>query len=306
MGLVSGTEILTAARKGKYGVGAFNTNDMEITQSILEASHEANSPVIVALSEGAIKYGGQALVDMVIHEAKQSTIPVAVHLDHGSSFETCMKCIRWGFSSVMIDKSHEDEETNTREVKKVVEAAHIAGVSVEAEIGRLGGIEEHVVVSAEEAALTEPEEAKRFMDNTGADFLAVAIGTSHGANKGKGRPFIHHERIKEIAAMVPQPLVMHGASGVPQDIVARLIAAGGEIKGAVGIHEDDVRLAVTEGIAKINTDTDLRLTFTAVVREVLKNNPKVFDPRKILGPAREEMKRIVAERIDVFGSAGKA
>lgn len=306
MSLVTGLDILSVALKGKYGVGAFNTNNMEITQAILEASEEANSPVILSLSEGAIKYGGSSLIDMVIHEAKQSTVPVAVHLDHGSSYESCMQCIRAGFTSVMIDKSHENEEVNTREVKRVVEAAHVVGVSVEAEIGRLGGIEEHIIVSEDEATLTEPEEAKRFMDNTGADFLAVAIGTSHGANKGKGRPFIHHERIIEISNVVSGPLVMHGASGVPQDIVARLIASGGKLEGAVGIHEDDVRKAVTEGIAKINTDTDLRLTFTAVVREILQNTPEQFDPRKILGPARDEMKRIVAERIDVFGSTNKA
>jgi len=180
------------------------------------------------------------------------------------------------------------------------------GVTVEAEIGRLGGVEEHVVVSEEDAILTKADEAQRFMANSGADYLAVAIGTSHGPNKGKGRPFIHHDRIIEIASLMPNPLVMHGASGVPQDIVARLNAAGGDLQGATGIHEDDVRKAVTEGIAKINTDTDLRLTFTAVVREVLQNDATQIDPRKILGPAREEMKRIVKERMDVFGSAGKA
>jgi len=306
MALYSGLDILQAAREGKYGVGAFNTNDMEITQSILEAAEETRSPVIVSLSEGAIKYGGRPLIDMVIHEAKIASVPVAVHLDHGSSYESCMKCIRWGFSSVMIDKSHEDEATNTKETARVVEAAHAVGVTVEAEIGRLGGVEEHVVVSEEDAILTKADEAQRFMANSGADYLAVAIGTSHGPNKGKGRPFIHHDRIIEIASLMPNPLVMHGASGVPQDIVARLTAAGGDLQGATGIHEDDVRKAVTEGIAKINTDTDLRLTFTAVVREVLQNDATQIDPRKILGPAREEMKRIVKERMDVFGSAGKA
>ena len=300
MALHTGLDILQAARDGKYGVGAFNTNDMEITQAILEAAEEQSSPVLVALSEGAIKYGGRPLIDMVIHEAKVASVPVAVHLDHGSSYESCMKCIRWGFTSVMIDKSHEDEETNTRETARVVEAAHAVGVTVEAEIGRLGGVEEHVVVAEEDAILTKADEAERFMKNSGADYLAVAIGTSHGPNKGKGRPFIHHDRIIEIASLMPNPLVMHGASGVPQDIVDRLNAAGGELKDASGIHEDDVRKAVTEGIAKINTDTDLRLAFTAVVREVLKDQPKQIDPRKILGPAREEMKRIVKERMDVL------
>ncbi|HEV2126028.1 MAG TPA: class II fructose-bisphosphate aldolase, partial [Chloroflexota bacterium] len=218
----------------------------------------------------------------------------------------CVKCIRWGFTSVMIDKSHEDEAVNIEETKRVVEVAHAAGVTVEAEIGRLGGVEEHVVVAEEDAILTKSDEAERFMKKTGADYLAVAIGTSHGANKGSGRPFIHHERILEIAERVPNPLVMHGASGVPQDVVQRLNDAGGRLADAVGIHEDDVRKAVTEGIAKINTDTDLRLAFTASLREILRDKPKEFDPRKILGPARDEMRRIVADRMDIFGSAGKA
>ena len=306
MALKTGLDILQAARDGSYGVGAFNTNDMEITQAILEAAEETRSPVLVALSEGAIKYGGRPLIDMVLHEAKTAAVPVAVHLDHGSSFESCLKCIRWGFTSVMIDKSHEDEEVNTEETKKVVEAAHAVGVTVEAEIGRLGGVEEHVVVAEEDAILTKADEAERFMENTGADYLAVAIGTSHGANKGKGRPFIHHDRIEEIAKLVSNPLVMHGASGVPQDLVKRLNEAGGNLQDATGIHEDDVRKAVTEGIAKINTDTDLRIAFTAAVREVLKKDPTQFDPRKILGPARDEMRRVVSERMEVFGSAGKA
>jgi fructose-bisphosphate aldolase, class II len=306
MALLSGMEILQAARDGQYGVGAFNTNNMEITQAILEAAEETKSPVLLALSEGAIKYGGRTLIDMVIHEAKLASVPVAVHLDHGSSFEMCMKCIRWGFTSVMIDMSHEDEETNTRETRRVAEAAHAAGVSVEAEIGRLGGVEEHVVVAEEDAILTKPEEAARFMEATGADYLAVAIGTSHGAYKGKGRPFIDHERIKKIASLIPNPLVMHGASGVPAALVERLNASGGQLADATGIHEEDVRQAVTEGIAKINTDTDLRLAMTTILREILRDKPKEFDPRKILGPARNEMKQVIAARMEVFGSAGKA
>ena len=306
MALETGLDILAKARAGKYGIGAFNTNNMEITQAILEAAEEKRSPVLVSLSEGAIKYGGRPLIDMVIHEAKQASVPVSVHLDHGSSYESCLQCIRWGFTSVMIDKSHEDEDVNTKETARVVEAAHAMGVTVEAEIGRLGGVEEHIVVAEEDAILTKADEAERFMTNSGADYLAVAIGTSHGANKGKGRPFIHHDRIQEIAALLPHPLVMHGASGVPAEMVEKLNANGGELKDASGIHEDDVRKAVTEGIAKINTDTDLRLSFTAVVREILVNDPKQFDPRKILGPAREAMKQIVADRLDVFGSTNKA
>ncbi|HKI56041.1 MAG TPA: class II fructose-1,6-bisphosphate aldolase [Trueperaceae bacterium] len=306
MSLVSALDILGPARVHGYGVGAFNTNDMEITQAVLEAAEETRSPVLLALSEGALRYGGDALVDLVTSMAAGAAVPVAVHLDHGSSFESCMRAIRWGFTSVMIDKSHEEEEVNVRETRRVVDAAHAVGVSVEAEIGRLGGVEEHVVVSAEEAFLTRPEEAERFMAATGADTLAVAIGTSHGASKGKGRPYIDHERIREIAQRVPGPLVMHGASGVPKSLVERFNAAGGLLENASGIHVDDVRQAVTEGIAKINTDTDLRLAFTTRVREVLAAAPAEFDPRKILGPARDEMRMLVKDRLELFGSVGRA
>jgi fructose-bisphosphate aldolase class II len=306
MPLRTGLEILQAARDGQYGVGAFNTNDMEITQAILGAAEETRSPVLIALSEGALRYGGEILPKLVLELGRDATVPVAVHLDHGSSYASCLRALRLGFTSVMIDKSHEEEEVNIRETARVVEAAHAVGVTVEAEIGRLGGVEEHVVVREEDAILTKPDEAERFMHESGADYLAVAIGTSHGPNKGKGRPYIDHDRIAEIASRIANPLVMHGASGVPSDVVERLNAAGGRLEDATGIHEDDVRKAVTEGIAKINTDTDLRLAFTTRVREVLRDDPGQFDPRKILGPAREEMQRILAERMRVFGSAGQA
>lgn len=306
MPLVSGLDILEPARRDGYGVGAFNTNDMEITQAILEAAEETRSPVIVALSEGGLAYGGEVLVELTKHLARGVSVPVAIHLDHGSSYASCLQAIRMGFTSVMIDKSHEAEEDNIRETRRVVEAAHAVGVTVEAEIGRLGGVEEHVVVAEEDAILTKPDEAERFMEGSGADYLAVAIGTSHGASKGRGRPFIDHERIAAIASRVPAPLVMHGASGVPKDLVARLVAAGGELKEASGIHEDDVRRAVGNGIAKINTDTDLRLAFTTRVREVLRDKPAEFDPRKILGPARDEMRDVIRTRMQVFGSVGRA
>lgn len=306
MGLLTGLEILGAARSGGYAVGAFNTNDMEITQAIMEAAHETSSPVLLALSEGALKFGGDALVAVVKFLANDATVPVAIHLDHGSSYESCLRALRLGFTSVMIDMSHEDEETNVRETARVVAAAHAVGVTVEAEIGRLGGVEEHVNVSFEDATLTKPDEAKSFMERSGADYLAVAIGTSHGAYKGKGRPFIDHERLQAIAAAVPAPLVMHGASGVPAALVTRFNAAGGSLADAVGIHPDDVTKAVGSGIAKVNTDTDLRLAFTTSMRETLNANPAEFDPRKLLGPAREEMKGVVAERMQLFGSAGRA
>ncbi len=306
MPLVTGLEILAAARKQGYGVGAFNTNDMEITQAILEAAEAARSPVLLALSEGGLTYGGAALVDVVKTLAAQATVPVALHLDHGSSYESCLRAIRAGFTSVMIDKSHEAEADNIAETTRVVEAAHAVGVTVEAEIGRLGGVEEHVVVSAEEAFLTRPDEAERFVHATGTDYLAIAIGTSHGASKGKGRPYIDHERIREISGRIPQPLVMHGASGVPAALVKRFQGAGGSLADASGIHSDDIRQAVTEGIAKVNTDTDLRLAFTTRVREVLRDRPAEFDPRKILGPARDEMRTLVRERMELFGSVGRA
>ena len=244
MGLTTGGEILEAARRGGYAVGAFNTNDMEITQAIIEAAHETASPVIVSLSEGALKFGGDALVAVVKHLATASSVPVAIHLDHGSSFESCIRALRYGFTSVMIDMSHAEEDVNVEETARVVEAAHAVGVTVEAEIGRLGGIEEHVNVSAEDATLTQPEEAARFMERSGADYLAVAIGTSHGAYKGKGRPFIDHDRLEAISRLVPQPLVMHGASGVPATLVERFNRAGGTLADAVGIHPEDVTRAV--------------------------------------------------------------
>lgn len=298
--------MLGPARAGGYAVGAFNTSDMEVTQAIVEAAEETRSPVIVAVSESALGYGGMGLIELVKHLAREATVPVALHLDHGSSFGSCVRALRWGFTSVMIDKSHEDEETNVRETARVVEAAHAAGVTVEAEIGRLAGIEDHVNVSAEDAALTKPDEAARFMERTGADYLAVAIGTSHGAYKGKGRPFIDHARLVGIAARVAAPLVLHGASGVPEELVRRFRDAGGVMGGAVGVHPDDVTRAVRHGISKVNTDTDLRLAFTTSVRESLRDDPTLFDMRKLLGRARQEMRAVVADRMRLFGSAGKA
>jgi fructose-bisphosphate aldolase class II len=304
--LATGLEILKKAREEGYGVGAFNVNNMEFLQAVLEAAEEQRSPVILALSEGAMKYGGRALTLMAVELAKEARVPVAVHLDHGSSYESVLRALRAGFTSVMIDKSHEDFETNVRETRRAVEAAHAVGVTVEAELGRLAGIEEHVAVDEKDALLTSPEEARIFMERTGADYLAVAIGTSHGAYKGKGRPFIDHARLERIARLVPAPLVLHGASAVPPELVERFRASGGEIGEAAGIHPEDIRKAISLGIAKINTDTDLRLAFTALIREALNKNPKEFDPRKYLGPAREAVKEVVKSRMELFGSVGRA
>jgi fructose-bisphosphate aldolase, class II len=304
--LATGLEILKKAREEGYGVGAFNVNNMEFLQAVLEAAEEQRSPVILALSEGAMKYGGRALTLMAVELAKEARVPVAVHLDHGSSYESVLRALRAGFTSVMMDKSHEDFETNVRETRRVVEVAHAVGVTVEAELGRLAGIEEHVAVDEKDALLTNPEEARIFMERTGADYLAVAIGTSHGAYKGKGRPFIDHARLERIARLVPAPLVLHGASAVPPELVERFRASGGEIGEAAGIHPEDIRKAISLGIAKINTDTDLRLAFTALIREALNKNPKEFDPRKYLGPAREAVKEVVKSRMELFGSVGRA
>jgi fructose-bisphosphate aldolase, class II len=305
--LVTGGEILTKARAGKYGVAAFNTNDLEITQAIIHTAEKLSSPVIVQLSEGAIKYAGLSdLTNLVADLARRASVPVAIHLDHGSSFESCMKAIRAGFTSIMIDASHHNFAENVRDTQKVVEAAHYMGVTVEAELGRLGGIEEHIVVDEADAFLTDPQEAVQFVEQTGVDYLAIAIGTSHGAFKGKGRPYIDHARIETIGGLLGIPLVAHGSSGVPAYIVDRLRAAGGEIGEAAGIADDDLTRACQHGIAKVNVDTDLRLAFTVGIREVLQKNPKEFDPRKILGPARDLMAELITHKLTVLGSVGKA
>lgn len=304
--LVTGNDILIPARAGHYGVGSFNTNNMEITQAIIHTAERLRSPVMVQMSEGAIKYGGQDLANIVIDLATRATVPVALHLDHGSSYASALKAIKMGFTSVMIDASHHDFEGNVKETKRVVEAAHAMGISVESELGRLGGIEEHIVVDEKDAFLTDPEEAVQFIEQTGTDYLAIAIGTSHGAFKGKGRPYIDHARIEKIASLTSIPLVAHGSSGVPQEIVERFRKAGGEIGDAAGIADEDLQRATQFGIAKVNVDTDLRLASTVGIREALSANPKEFDPRKIFGPARDVMSQVIEHKMRVLGSVGKA
>jgi fructose-bisphosphate aldolase, class II len=304
--LVTGSDILVPARAGKYGVASFNTNNMEITQAIIHTAEKLRSPVMVQMSEGAIKYGGQDLANIVKDLANRATVPVALHLDHGSSYASALNAIRMGFTSIMIDASHHAFAENVAETKKVVEAAHAMGITVEAELGRLGGIEEHIVVDEKDAFLTDPEEAVQFVSGTGVDYLAIAIGTSHGAYKGKGRPFIDQERIAKIGDLLGIPLVAHGSSGVPAEIVQRFRAAGGEIGEAAGIADEDLQLACQHGIAKVNVDTDLRLASTVGVREALMANPKEFDPRKIFGAARDVMAQVIEHKIRVLGSAGKA
>lgn len=302
----TGLEILEKAQAGKYGVGAFNTDNLETTLAIVEAAEETRSPILMAITAGALKYSSKRIVDIALAEAQNSSVPIAIHLDHGDSFESCMWCIRNGFTSVMIDKSHADEQTNIRETRRVVDAAHAVGVSVEAEIGKLVELGAEVIISEENATLTTADEAERFINACGADTLAIAVGTAHGPNKGRGRPEINHARIAEIAERVSQPLVMHGASSIPQDVVARVNEAGGVLKDAVGIHDEDITKAIAHGMCKVNVGTDLRIASTAGIRELLINKPEIIDMRKILDPARAEMKRVIMKKMKLLGSSGKA
>jgi len=307
MPLVIGKEVLDKARREGYAVPSFNTNNLEITQAILEVAEEVRAPVFIQVSDGARKYAGmETLANLVKDMAGRVRVPVVLHLDHGADFPMVMQALRAGFTSVMIDASHLPFAENVRETRKVVEAAHAVGVSVEAELGRLRGIEDNVQVSEAEAFLTDPGEAERFVAETGIDYLAIAIGTSHGAYKGKGRPYIDHKRLEEIAKRVSIPLVLHGASGVPAWLKEKLLATGAELKEATGIHDEDIQRAIPNGIAKINIDTDLRLAMTLGIREVVTQNPKEFDPRKILGKGRDYLKQVIREKFALMGTVGRA
>ncbi len=282
--LVTGNEILLDAQKRGYAVGAFNVNNMEIIQAIIEAAEETRSPVIIQASQGGIEYAGiDYLSGLAKVAAEKATVPVAIHLDHGTDFGQIVSCIRHGFSSVMIDASKLPLEENIAETKKITEIAHAVGVSVEAELGKIGGTEDHISVDEADATYTDPEEAKYFMEKTGVDSLAIAVGTAHGVYQGE--PNIDFDRITEIAKLVDVPLVLHGSSGVAYE---------------------DLKEAISRGICKINIDTDLRASFTNTAIEYAKNNPDNIDPRKMLGPAREAMKATIKEKMEVFGSVGKA
>jgi fructose-bisphosphate aldolase class II len=305
--LVTLNEILPKARRGHYAVGAFNTSNLEITQAIIEAAQELHAPVIIATSEKAIKYAGiENISQMVITLAKKAKTPVVLHLDHGSSFAIAKECIKHNYTSVMIDVSRLPFKENLRITRQVVKYAHKRGVSVEAEIGRLAGIEDDIKVSKGEAIYTDPHEARQFARESGCDALAIAIGTSHGAYKFKGKPKLRIDILKEIAKQVKIPLVLHGASGVKAEWINRVNKFGGKLSQARGVPDTLIKEAVKHGIAKINTDTDLRIAFTAGVREYLKKNPKDFDPRKIIGFGRDMIQRVVEDRIKTFGSKNKA
>ena len=304
--LVTNKDLMVPARRNGYGIGAFNANNLEAVLAVAEAATEEKSPAIVAVTPGAIKYGGLPYLSRIVRTAAElASVPVALHLDHGEDFETASKCVGAGFTSVMIDGSSLKFEDNTALTKRVVEMAHPKGVSVEAELGRLAGVEESTV-EEKDAILTDPAVAKEFVDRTGVDTLAVAIGTSHGAYKFKAEPKLDFERLKLITKQVSIPLVLHGASSVPSWIIEKASKYGAELGGAKGIPEEHIQKAISMGIAKINIDTDLRLAFTAAVREVLANSPKEFDPRKILGPAKEAMKQVIKGKMRLFGSSGKA
>jgi len=303
--LLTNKEILASARDEKYAVGAFNINNLESLQAVITAAQEENSPVIVAVTPSAIKYAGLIyLAEIVKTSAQLAPVRMSLHLDHGKEIETITRCVDAGFTSVMIDGSHLGFEENIALTRKVIELAHPKSVAVEAELGRLAGVEE-VSVEEKDAILTDPEAAKEFVERTHVDALAVAIGTSHGAYKFKGEPKLDLKRLAEIREKVNVPLVLHGASGVSAWIIEKATKYGAQLAGAKGMPDESIKRAIKLGIVKINIDTDLRLAFTATIREVLATTPAQFDPRKILEPAREAMKDVVRNKMRLFGSSNK-
>ncbi len=307
MPLIGPKAMFERAYKEGFAVGAFNVNNMEIIQGIMEAGAAEKSPLILQVSAGARKYAGQNYIVKLIEAALMDTdLPVVLHLDHGPDFELCKACIDGGFTSVMIDGSHLPYEENIAVTKKVVEYAHPRGVWVEAELGRIEGVEDDVV--AEKTIYTDPDQAVDFVKRSGCDSLAIAIGTSHGAYKFKGDAKLDFDRLKEITEKLPGfPLVLHGSSSVPQDFVDMCNKFGGEVGGARGIPEDLLREAATYGVCKINIDTDIRLALTASIRKHFTENPCDFDPRAYLKPAREAVKNMVQHKIkNVLGCSGKA
>lgn len=303
--LITNRKLQEAAEKGKYAVGAFNIYDMESIQSVVWAAEKEKSPAIIATTEGAIEYAGhEFLVDLIKLAAEKSRIPFSMHLDHGKDMGIIRNCIKLGYTSVMIDASHYEFRKNIQVTKSVVAMAHAKGVSIEAELGTIGGVEDSV--SSKSILLTDPKDAKEFVERTGCDMLAIAIGTSHGAYKFAKKSRLDIERLKQIKKVVKIPLVLHGASGIPPWIVNKAKLFGAVLGNPKGVSEEDIRSAVKNGISKVNIDSDLRLTFDATVREVLKKKPEEFDPRKILGPARAAMTEMVQYKMRLFSSAGKA
>lgn len=299
MALITTKEMFKKALVNDYAVGAFNVNNMEIIQGIVDAASIENAPLILQVSAGARKYAKPAYLLKLVEAAIEDTgLDIALHLDHGEDFDICKKCIDDGFTSVMIDGSKHPFEENIALTKHVVEYAHAHGVVVEAELGKLAGVEDNIKVDARSATFTDPDEAVEFVERTGVDSLAIAIGTSHGAYKFTGEPYLDYERLKKIHSLIPDtPLVLHGASSVLKEFVDRCNEFGGQIPGAQGVPEEMIRESTKYGICKVNIDTDLRLAMTAEIRRVLIENPKEFDPRKYLGPGRDAITKMVQHKI---------
>lgn len=311
MALVTTKEMFEKAYKGGYAVGAFNVNNMEIVQGITEAAKSLNAPLILQVSKGARAYANHTYLMKLVEAAVIETeLPIALHLDHGDSFETCKSCIDGGFTSVMIDASSKPFEENIAVTRQVVEYAHDRGVVVEAELGTLAGIEDDVQVSAEDSSYTKPEDVQEFVERTGCDSLAIAIGTSHGAYKFKPgtKPQLRFDILEEVEKRLPDfPIVLHGSSSVPQEFVNLINKYGGNMPGAVGVPEEQLRKAASMAVCKINIDSDLRLAMTASVRQYLAEHPDHFDPRQYLKPARQAIMDMVSHKIvNVLGCNGKA
>ena len=311
MPLVTSTEMFRKAYEGGYAIGAFNVNNMEIVQGITEAAAECNAPIILQASAGARKYAKPVYLRKLVEAAVEDTgLPIVLHLDHGADFEVCKDCIDGGFTSVMIDASAKPFAENIEITKKVVEYAHDHGVVVEAELGALAGIEDDVNVSAEESHYTRPEEVEEFVDKSGCDSLAIAIGTSHGAYKFKPgtKPQLRFDILEEVSKRLPGfPIVLHGSSSVPQEYVKIVNDFGGKMPGAIGVPEDQLRQAARMSVCKINIDSDLRLAMTAGIRKHFVEHPDHFDPRQYIGDGRTNIKELVKHKIiDVLGCDNKA
>ncbi len=308
MPLVTTKKMFEKSMKEHFAIGAFNVNNMEIIQGIVDGAAKQNSPVILQASSSAIKYARINYLKKLVEAAlEEHNIPIALHLDHGPDFETCKACIDGGFTSVMIDGSKYDFEENITLTRKVVDYAHDKGIVVEAELGKLAGIEDDVNVATEEAMYTDPDQAKEFVERTGCDSLAIAIGTSHGAYKFKGDAKLRFDILEKIKEKIPNtPIVLHGASTVIPELVEMCNQHGGNIPGAKGVPDEILHQASLSGVSKINVDTDLRLAMTAQIRKVFSEDPSVFDPRKYLTPARDEIQKTVEFKIkNVFGSSNK-
>lgn len=305
--LTSLSAVLTKAQHGRYAVGAFNINNLETLQAIVDAAEDERAPVIIQTSEGALDYAGMDELAALVHlAAKRTKLPVVFHLDHGKNYDLVVKAIKSGFyTSVMFDGSSLPYKENIKKTKTIVAMAHKKGISVEAELGLIAGKEDFVSVSERDAAMTQPEQAADFVKQTGCDALAVAIGTRHGAFKMKKESSLDFQRLKLIAEAVSVPLVLHGASGVPDAIKKLCTEYGCEISSAKGIPDAQIKKAVSLGICKVNIDTDLRIAFDAGIRKFLKDRPEVIDPREILKPAKELMTRVARSKMRLFGCSGK-